>query len=91
MSRRHDIRVVRVRSTEADIVHDRAAEEVDVLKHHRDHGKEVDGTDIAHVASADPDVTILNIVKPRDQAEHGGFARTRPSDNGGQRARWDAA
>ena len=46
-------------------------------------------TVIAHIHAIDRDAALLNVVKPRDQTDHTGFARTGRTNEGHTLARFD--
>ena len=62
------------RTAIADVFHDRAMEQRDVLRHHRDRLAQALLRDARNVLAVDGDAAVLHVVEPLQQHEQAGFA-----------------
>ena len=83
--------VGRGRPAVADVFHDRAVEQRDVLRHHRDRLAQALLRDPRNILAIDGDAAVLDIVEPLQQHEQAGFAAAGLTDQSDPLARLDAA
>ena len=68
-------------AAEAQVLLDRAVEQIGVLRHHRDQPAHRFRIERAQVLAADADRAALRIVQPQQQADDGGFAGAAGADD----------
>ena len=79
-----------VGAAEAQVVLDRAMEQVGVLRHHRDHASHGVGVQAAQILATDLDGAGLWVVQAQQQTDNRGLARTAGADDADPLAGVDA-
>ena len=82
LGRVHDLIIRRFRPAKADIVNQRAMEQVHVLEHHRQLRHDIRRTLIAHVESAHAHRAGVHVIETGDQLRHGRLAGAGRADDG---------
>ena len=85
--RRHHLVVGGFRLAVADIVHDRAVEQRDILRHHADGFAQAVLRDAGDVLAVEQDAAALRIVEALQKREHGRFAAAGMADQADALAR----
>jgi len=76
-----DLGVARLRPAKPDVVGDRAAEEMHVLRHQGDLAAQRLERQVADVAAGNADAALLRVPEAHHEIGAGGFARPRGADD----------